>query len=139
MRNQCTSCGQLLADEDIFCGTCGAKVESATAIANYPITTTTNTSAIGGLLGSLIVGATSVSLLVSSDHPIHLLVIYSIFILGALIGVLVFVGALRTKMYLVPCPSCKTQIQFPVNENAVTCEPCQKRLIIVDGKIKVVQ
>jgi ribosomal protein S27E len=42
------------------------------------------------------------------------------------------------KAYAVKCPSCGNEILFPINQTGCTCRPCQKRLVMSDGIVKVV-
>jgi len=42
------------------------------------------------------------------------------------------------QAYRVKCPSCETEIFFPIDKAGCTCPACQKRLVMKDGTVKII-
>ena len=54
-------------------------------------------------------------------------------VLGAVVAILIFTN-IRTKVYVIDCPYCKQETDFPVNAQGQECSCCQKRIILINGQ-----
>lgn len=54
-------------------------------------------------------------------------------IFGVVVAILIFTN-IRTKVYVIDCPYCKQETDFPVNAQGQECSCCQKRIILINGQ-----
>ena len=142
MSKKCHQCGQELADDLNFCTSCGAKQD----MQSYPIIKKYRTQSIIGILGGLSIGTISIHGLIREiTHPIFdgyhtTTLITGIFIsVVCLIWLLRSLGNLSQRFYVVNCPYCNQQALFPIEEQGINCSCCDKRIIMINGKVQKVE
>lgn len=142
MSKKCHQCGQELADDLNFCTSCGAKQD----IQSYPIIKRYRTQSIVGILVSLSVGiGVAYRMIVEITDPAPGGYHFSILI-GEIVGVILCLiwlfqslGNLLQRSYIVNCPYCTQQLLFPIEEQGINCSCCDKRIIMINGKVQKVE
>jgi len=105
----------------------------------YPVVVRTSKNAVMMIISGVFVGAISLFFALDSDNTaLFMTVMFWVLTIGSGIVVVIGLLTLRLKVYIVNCPSCGHEIFFPVNDVGCTCQPCQKRLVMTNGVIKLV-
>lgn len=142
MNKKCYQCGQELADDLNFCTSCGAKQD----MQSYPIIKRHRIQSIIGALVSLSVGiGFAYRMIIEITDPVpggyHFIILMGeiVGVILCLIWLLRSLGNLSQKFYVVNCPYCNQQALFPIKEHGINCSCCDKRIIMINGKVQKVE
>ena len=141
----CIKCGQEIADNLKFCTSCGAKQDEQI----YPIIKKTRPQSITGIISAILFGTLAAHQLYrgilwyldygpeySSSFNI---IMWVVLIIGLLIILIASIANLKQEFYDVNCPYCNQQVLFPVEEQGINCSCCDKRMILVNGKVQKIE
>lgn len=141
----CKHCGKEVADDCIFCSTCGQKIE-----ANVHKQEKMSTNEQGESLSSYRVVRIKSYLWISVIMiPAGIFMLSTlldglsksswgtngIFIIGIIMVFVFGLIPLFAKAYAVKCPYCGSETLFPIKATSVDCSICNKKIIVKNGYI----
>lgn len=136
----CRNCGKKMNDNASFCPHCGFNVsknnsEKQIRDCSFQIQTRVNIKCIFGIVAAFVFCYLCFERLFG-PYPTDRPFIPALLLIAWIAMLIICLIKLRYQVYIVKCPYCGKEVDFPVGQDGWDCSACGQRMLLIDNEVK---